>query len=359
MSMNGSTRRHEKERTAPAGGNSAPTLRDVAGRAGVSPMTVSRALREDPRVADATRRRVLVAVDELGYRRNEHARNLRLGRTSGLVGLVVTNLANPFYSQLALGVEAVAGEHGLKVVLGNTGEDVERERRLVEELAGRRVDGMIVVPAGSDHSHLSPARTGRIPIVLGARPPSKLALDCVLVDDFNGAREATARLIAKGARRVGFLGLPPSAWTGSERYRGFCVALEGAGVRLDERYVLRAQRTIAEAEAAALELLGLPAPPDALFCANSRITVGAFRAIRGMGAGTMLAGFDDFELADMLGLPLIVVAYEPEELGRQAARLLLDRMNHRGPDEPPAQRIVIPTTVIEYGPVEARNSAGR
>ena len=175
----------------------------------MSPMTVSRSLHDDPRVSDSTRRRVLAAVDELGYRRNELARNLRLGRTSGLVGLVVTNLANPFYSQLALGVEAVAGEHSLKVVLGNTGEDLERERRLIEELAARRVDGMIVVPAGSDHSHLSSARVGRIPIVLGARPPSKLELDCVLVDDFNGAREATARLIAKSARRVGFLGLRP------------------------------------------------------------------------------------------------------------------------------------------------------
>lgn len=322
-------------------------------------MTVSRALRDDPRVSDETRRRVLAAVEEIGYRRNEIARNLRLGRTNGLVGLVVTNLANPFYSQLALGVEAIAGDHGLKVMLGNTGEDVERERRLVEEFAARRVDGMIVVPAGSDHSHLTPARVGRIPIVLGARPPSKLELDCVLVDDFNGAREATARLIVKGARRVGFLGLPPSAWTGSERYRGYCVALEDTGLPLHEPYVRRAQRTIAAAEEAALELLGLAEPPDALFCANSRNTVGAFRAIRGTGTGTMLAGFDDFELADMLGLPLIVVAYEPEELGRQAARLLLDRMNHRGADEPPARRIVIPTTVIEYGPVQDRVSAAR
>jgi LacI family transcriptional regulator len=346
-------------RTGLTAGNADPTVRDVAERAGVSPMTVSRTLHDDPRVADRTRRRVLDAVEELGYRRNEVARNLRLGRTSGLVGLVVTNLANPFYSQLALGVEAIAGENGLKVVLGNTGEDVERERRLVEELAARRVDGMIVVPAGSDHSHLSPTRIRRIPIVLGARPPTNLALDCVLVDDFNGSREATARLIARGARRVGFLGLPPSAWTGSERFRGFCVALEEAGAPLVERYVRRAQRTIAAAEEAALELLRLDDPPDALFCANSRNTVGAFRAIRGVGSGTMLAGFDDFELADMLGLPLIVVAYEPEELGRQAARLLIDRMNHRDGQESPPRRIVIPTTVVEYGPVEARSGAPR
>jgi LacI family transcriptional regulator len=330
---------------------SPPTLRDVAARAGVSPMTVSRVLRDDQRVSPKTRQRVLEMVEALGYRRNELARNLRLGRTSGLVGLVVTNLANPFYSQLALGVEAVAGEHGLKVVLANTGEDVQRERRLVEEFAARRVDGMIVVPAGADHSHLGPSRLGRIPVVLGARPPSNIAADCVLVDDFGGARDATTALIAHGVRRVGFLGLPLSAWTGSERFRGFSVALDEAGLQLDERHVRRNQRTIASAEAAAREVLALPDPPDSFFCANSRNTLGAFRAISALGLDLALGGFDDFELADMLGLPLVVAAYDPGELGRQAARLLLDRMGRGGPgdmDSPP-RRVVVPTTVVEYG----------
>lgn len=332
---------------------SPPTLRDVAARAGVSPMTASRVLRDDPRVTEQTRERVLAAVDALGYRRNELARNLRLGRTSGLVGLVVTNLANPFYSQLALGVEAIASERGLKVMLGNTAEDVQRERRLVEEFASRRVDGLIVVPAGADHSHLTPARLGRLPVVLGARPPSNIAADCVLVDDFGGAREGTARLIAHGARRIGFLGLPLSAWTGSERFRGFSVALDEAGLTLDERYVRRNQRTIASAEAAALEVLSLDDPPDSFFCANSRNTLGAFRAISATGSRQALAGFDDFEMADVLGLPLIVVAYDPEELGRQAARLLLDRMDRDpGEADSPPRRVVIPTKVVEYGMAE-------
>jgi LacI family transcriptional regulator len=329
---------------------SPPTLRHVAARAGVSPMTASRVLRDDPRVSPKTRKLVLEAVEALGYRRNELARNLRLGRTSGLVGLVVTNLANPFYSQLALGVEAVAGEQGLKVILGNTAEDVQRERRLVEEFAARRVDGMIVVPAGSDHSHLGPARLGRIPVVLGARPPSNIAADCVLVDDFGGARDATTRLLALGARKVGFLGLPLSAWTGSERFRGFSVALDEADATLDERHVRRNQRTIAAAETAASEVLDLRDPPDSFFCANSRNTLGAFRAISARRLELPLAGCDDFELADMLGLPLVVAAYEPEEIGRQAARLLLDRMGRgeAAADSAP-RRVVVPTTVVEYG----------
>lgn len=335
-----------------AGDRSRPTMRDVAALAGVSPMTVSRTLLGDRRVSPPTRQRVLDAVSDLGYRRNELARSLRLGRTSGLIGLVVTNLANPFYSQLAIGVESAAGEHGQKVVLGNTAENVERERRLVEELASRRVDGMIVVPAGGDHSHLSPRKVGNAPVVLAARPPSRLDADCVLVDDFGGAHEATARLIRAGARRVGYLGLPASVWTSSERYRGFSVALEDAGLPHEDRYARRHHGTIASAEQAAAELLAQADPPDALFCANSRTTIGAYRAMRAAGAQVALAGFDDFELADLLGVPLILVAYDPRELGEQAARLLLDRMGHTEADRSvPPRRVVIPTSVIEYGGV--------
>ncbi len=341
-----------------AAGPAKPTVRDVAARAGMSPMTVSRVLRDDASVSNEARSRVLAAVEALGYRRNEIARNLRLGRTSGLIGLVVTNLANPFYSQLALGVEAIAGDHGLKVILGNTDEDVDRERRLVEEFAAHQVDGMVVVPAGSDHAHLRPDQARGIPVVLAARPPSNANLDCVLVDDFNGARDATQRLIAAGPRQIGFLGLPPSAWTGSERFRGFSAALEDAGIAFDDRYVRRAQRSIAAAEAAACQLLELPNPPDALFCANSRNTVGGFRAIRSLGASAMLAGFDDFELADMLGLPLIVVVYDPVELGREAARLLMDHLRDRPDADSPRRRVVIATTVVEYGSTPAADRVG-
>jgi LacI family transcriptional regulator len=313
-------------------------------------MTASRTLRDDPRVSRDKRQRVLDAVQTLGYRRNETARNLRLGGTSGLLGLVVTNLANPFYSQFTLGVEAVAGTAGLQVVLANTDDNVARERQVVTELVARGVDGMIVVPAGSDHGHLHPDRIDGVPIVLGARPPTDVPIDCVLVDDFGGARTATARLTAQGHERIGFLGPPPSVWTSSERFRGFCVALDEAGITLDESHVRLRQRTIEAAEGATRDLLRLPDPPTAFFCANSRNTLGAFRALRACGTPAGLAGFDDFEVADVLGMHLIIVAYDPAELGRRAARLLLERMDRR--DTQPAisaRRVVVGTTVVEYG----------
>lgn len=336
-------------RTPTSSGN--PTMSDVAEHAGVSPMTVSRALRDDPRVSPETRTRVMTAVNALGYMRNEAARNLRLGRSSGLVGLVVTNLANPFYSQLALGVEAMASEQGMRVILGNSGEDVARERQLVHDFASRRLDGIIVVPVGSNHRHLNAAQQAGIPVVLAASPPVKFAADAVLLDDFGGTWEATHHLIEAQHRKIAFLGLQASTWTGSERFRGYCAALEEAGIPLEERIVSRQHRDVATAELATLELLDQKDPPTAVFAANNRNTIGAYRAIRGRRSNTALAGFDDFELADMLALPLMVVKYDPGDLGRRAAELLWDHIAHPLPqNEPAARRIVIPTELVEYGP---------
>ncbi|MFD4603251.1 LacI family DNA-binding transcriptional regulator [Streptomyces sp. NPDC058464] len=325
-------------------------MRDVAARVGVSAMTVSRALKDDKRISPETRQRVLAAVRELGYRRNEVARNLRLRRPSGMIGLVVTNLGNPFYSRLALGAEQVAEEHGLRLVLGNTAEQVPRERNLVEDLVARRVDGIIVVPAGATHRHLSPASLGGTPVVFASRPPSGTEADTVLVDDFGGARDATAHLLAQGHRAIGFLGNPPALFTGAERFRGYWAAHEESGLTPREEWIRRGPHDIPTAETAALAVLDRDDPPTALFCTNNRITLGAYRAVRRLGTDTALAGFDDFEMADMLGVPVTVVSYDAEEVGRQAARLLLDRIE-RAPDAPsgPPRRTVVPTSVVRYG----------
>jgi len=324
-------------------------MRNVAAEVGVSAMTVSRALRGDPTVLPETRERVLAVAAQLGYRRNELARSLRVGGSSGMVGLVVTNLANPFYAQLALGVETVSAARGMKVVVSNTGDDVERERELVNDLAARRVDGMVVVPAGQDQRHLDPGRLGGVPVVLVARPPLSIDVDCVLLDDFGGAREATSRLVGDGHRRIGFLG-PPAAWTSAERLRGFRAAIAEAGLPLDDTLIRGGQREVAAAEAAARELLGLEDAPTAFFCANSRNTIGAYRALRAGGFRRALSGFDDFELADMLDLPVRVVAYDTGAMGREAAELLMHRIDAggSGTDLPP-RRVVLPTNVVEYG----------
>ncbi|WP_205571307.1 LacI family DNA-binding transcriptional regulator [Streptomyces sp. YIM 130001] len=325
-------------------------MRDVAARAGVSAMTVSRVLKGSGRVGDSTRQRVLDAVSDLGYRRNETARNLRLGRQSGLVGLVVTNLANPFYAQLALGAEEVVQEHGLRLVLGNTAERLAREQDLVQDLVARRVNGLIVVPSGSDQRHLSPAALDNTPLVLAARPPAGIEADTVLVDDFGGARAATARLVADGHTRVGFLGNPPTLFTGAERFRGWWSALEEAGVPPREEWVRRGPYDVVTAEAAARDLLDRADGPTALFCANNRLTLGACRAVRGLGSGAALAGFDAVESADLFGVPLTLASYDPEEIGRRAAGLLMDRVAPEPGARPtgPPRRTIIPTSPADF-----------
>jgi len=302
-------------------------MRDVAAHAGVSPMTVSRTLRDDPAVSAANRKRVLDSVAALGYRRNEAARSLRSGRSHGLIGLVVTNLANPFYSQLALGVEQFAAEHGQQVLIGNTAEDVERERELLADFAARRIDGAVVVPAGTDHRHLRPAHLQGMPVVLAGAPPRRAALDHVLVDDFGGAHALTTELIGAGHKRIGFLGLPTHLWTGVERLRGFTTAMTAAGLPAPAQLADHHVADIAAAQDITRDLLELAKPPTAILAANNRNTMGAYRAIRHAKSGTALVGFDDFEFADLLDQPLTVAAYDPIEVGAAAAALLHDRVS--------------------------------
>jgi LacI family transcriptional regulator len=310
-------------------------------------MTVSRALHDDPKVSAQTRARVLASARELGYRRNEIARSLRLGTPSGMLGLVVTNLANPFYSELALGVETVAAARGMKVVLSNTGDNVDRELQIVHDLVDWRVEGMIIVSASTDHAHLEADRLNDIPIVLAVRSPTSIAADCVMLDDFGGASEATARLLSSGHRRIGFLG-PPALWTTAERLRGFRSVMADAGIAVDERLVRCEQRSVHAAEDCALELLSLQDPPTALFCANSRNAIGAYRAITRKSTGTALSCFDDFELADMLRVSLSIVTYDPGEIGRQAAELLLSRITGTTDAGAAPRQIILPTTLVDY-----------
>jgi len=301
-------------------------MRDVAAHAGVSPMTVSRTLRDDPAVSEPNRQRVLDSVAALGYRRNEAARSLRSGRSHGIIGLVVTNLANPFYSQLALGVEQFAAKHGQQVLIGNTAEDVERERELLADFAARRIDGAVVVPAGTDHRHLRPAHLQGMPVVLAGAPPRRAALDHVLVDDFGGAHALATQLIDAGHKRIGFLGLPTHLWTGVERLRGFTTAMAAAGLSTKPKLIDHHIADIAAAQDITRDLLELAHPPTAILAANNRNTMGAYRAIRHAKSGTALVGFDDFEFADLLDQPLTVAAYDPTEVGSAAAALLHDRV---------------------------------
>jgi LacI family transcriptional regulator len=316
-----------------AGPSAAPTVKDVAERAGVSPMTVSRTLSGGKNVRAEVQEKVFAAVAELGYHRNENARSIRPGHSSGLIGVAITNLGNPYYGQFALGVEEVAAQHGRRIMLGNTGEDFARESQLVSDFVGRQVEGLIVVPTGGGSQHLTPERLGGIPLVLASRTVDGLAADTVLLDDVNGSYQATARLIERGHERIGFLGNVVSVSTARRRYEGFLRALHEAGLEHDPELVRRGQQDAAAARRAMDELLDLEHPPTAVFSANNRTTIGALQAIGArqrlgiLSEPPTLVGFDDVELADMMQVPLIIVSHDPTRLGARAAQMLFDRLD--------------------------------
>ncbi|WP_198671395.1 LacI family DNA-binding transcriptional regulator [Desertihabitans aurantiacus] len=324
-----------------------PTMRDVAAHAGVSPMTVSRTLRDEPTVDPALRARVLAAVDALGYRRNDWARGLRAGSATGLLGLVVTNLGNPFYSQLATGVEEVAAEHGLQVLLGTSGEDGSRERAVVDGLASRRVEGLVVVPAGDDQEHLSRARLHDLPVVLATSRGSSPEVDSVVVDDFGGAREASRQLVLEGHRRTAFLGLPHPSWPGAERRRGFLAGQTECGVEVAEELLVDLPAETAAADARMWRLMAAPDPPTAVLAANNRNTLAACRWVAAAGVPLRVVGFDDIATAPLLAMPVSLVSYAPAEVGRRAAALLLQRLRSR--EELPPQHEVVATHLVHHG----------
>jgi len=325
-----------------------PTVKDVAELAGVSPMTVSRTLSGGKNVRAEVQERVQAAIATLGYHRNENARSMRPGHTTGLIGVAITNLGNPYYGTFALGVEEVAAEHGRRIILGNTGEEPARERQIISDFVGRQVEGLIVVPTGGSAEHLRAGRLGNIPLVLAARTVQGLDADTVLLDDVLGAYEGTKRVLASGHTRVGFLGNLVSVSTAQRRYEGFVRALAEYGIEPDPALIKRGQQDVAAARLAMQSLLDLDDPPTAVFSANNRNTIGALQAIgsRRGGATTppTLVGFDDVELADLMGVPIILVSHDPKELGAAAARMLFDRLENPG-DTREARLLELPVVV--------------
>ncbi|MFD7320463.1 LacI family DNA-binding transcriptional regulator [Streptomyces sp. NPDC059875] len=320
-----------------------PTMKDVAARAGVGLKTVSRVVNGEPGVTPDTERRVQEAIDSLGFRRNDSARVLRKGRTAS-VGLVLEDLADPFYGPLSRAVEEVARAHGALLINGSSAEDPDREQELALALCARRVDGLIVIPAGTDHRYLEPEIKAGVATVFVDRPAGRIDADAVLSDSFGGARAGVAHLIAHGHRRIGFVGDRPRIHTATERLRGYRAAMEDAGLDVEDSWVSLGPTDPDRVREAVTAMVAGQEPVTALFAGNNRVTVTAVRALAGRERPVALVGFDDIELADLLGIT--VIAQDAAALGRTAAERLFRRLD--GIDEAPAQ-VVLETRLIPRG----------
>ena len=325
------------------------TMRDVAALAGVSLKTVSRVVNGAPTVDAALAARVRRAAAQLHYRHNLTASNLRRGdRRSFMIGLMLEDVSNPYSAALYRAVENVARDRGVGLLAGSLDEDPARERQMAASLAARRVDGLILVPAGRDHSYLREEQDMGTAFVFVDRPPALLAADAVMADNRPGAAAAVAHLIAHGHRRIAFLGDLTTIATAADRYAGYRDALAAAGLPADPALTRHDLRTAAAAQHAAAALLSCPRPPTALFSAQNLITLGTVRALRAAAAQhrIALAGFDDVPLADLLDPPVTVIAQDAHAIGTLAATILFHRID--GDTTPPATHIV-PTRLIPRG----------
>jgi DNA-binding LacI/PurR family transcriptional regulator len=320
---------------------------DVARAAGVSKSAVSRTLNRGA-VADATANKVWRAIAELGYVPNAIAASLKHQRTQ-TVGLVLSDLRNPFFALVAAGVEAEIRKAGYTLLVANTDNDRDRETALTRTLLERQVDALVIASSGPDDDHLRLAVDRGVHVVVVDMHPSRTTVDCVLADNVGGAAAATRHLIELGHTDIGVIsGLLANDSSAAERLDGVRGALTEAGLALEERRCFSGDFGIASGEEGARALLGGRDRPTALFVTNNLMTVGALGAIQALGlavpSDVSLVGFDDMDWYPLASPPITAVDQPAYEIGTRAAQRLLLRIEGRRRVR--RETILLPTELI-------------
>ncbi len=309
------------------------SIREVAERARVSLGTVSNVLNHPEIVAEETRKRVQQAIEEIGFVRNGSARQLRAGY-SQYIGLIVLDVTNPFFTEVARGVEDAANEAGFIVILCNSDDSLEKEGHYLHVLEEHRARGLLITPVLSDASYLQRVRQRGISVVLLDRPSRIRDLCSVAVDDVRGGELAAAHLLEQGHERLAFVNGPLSIRQCADRRRGVRRAVKAAGLDPEQAVVEIATPMLntKEGEASVEKLLASPVKPTAVFCANDLLALGVMRGLAKRGFSIpgdfALVGYDDIEFASILSTPLTSVRQPKYQLGRAAAELLLDEAMH-------------------------------
>ncbi len=312
------------------------TIRDVAERAGVSRSTVSRYISGQGYVSPEARVRIVTAVEGLEFVPNALARGLKT-RRSGLIALLVPEIVNSFYTTISRGVEDVANRQGLQVIVGNTDEDVAKERTYVDLLVASQVDGVIVASAGRTARPLKSLLQKKVPTVLIDRGVDGFDSDLVKGDSVGGTVELTRHLLSLGHERIAFVNGALDTSVAREREEGFRRALADAGLPVDETLISAGTWFIEDAERRAKDLVAVKAPFTAILAANNFMAIGVLRALRRAGIrvpeDVALVCFDDLEQAAEIDPFLTVMAQPAYTMGTLAMQLLVERIDrrHQGP----------------------------
>jgi DNA-binding LacI/PurR family transcriptional regulator len=319
----------------------ASRLRDVAERAGVSVKTASNVLNNRPHVKASTRIRVQAAMAELHYRPNLSARSLKHGR-AGFLALAVPAMDSPYFAELAARITDEAAALGFIVLLDVTGGDADAERVVLEGMRSHVIDGVIFSPLALSAAEIG-GRADSLPMVLLGERPVPSGLDHIAVDSVAAARAATEHLVAQGRRRIAAIGRETVRGTASERLRGYRQALKAAGLPYDRTLVMEVPHfERADGYAAMERLLGLDEPPDAVFCFNDLMAIGALRACVDAGVripdDVAIVGFDDIAESRYSNPTLTTISPDLTGLARQALDLLVQRI---AGDTSPAREVKV------------------
>ncbi len=320
------------------------SIKDVAKAAGLSVATVSRALNGQSAVSDDARAKVLSAAESLGYRPNIVARSLRTDRTR-TIGLVISDVLNPYFTELARSVEEEARALGYSVIIGNADERAELEAHHVRTLLERRIDGLLVSPA-DDHSPLTlDVADGPTPVVFVDRWIPGCATPVVRADGHDAIRDLVAHLYALGHRRLAIIAGPATTTTGRERVEAFRAALSEFGLLLPESHIGRGDFQAKSGRLATEHFLDLPKRPDVVFATDNLMALGALDAIRERGLRVPddigLAAFDDIPWFPHTAPPITTISQPTTELGRVAVRALADLISGK-----PARSTVLPAHLV-------------
>ena len=299
-------------------------------RAGVSRATASLVLRGSDLVAEGTRERVLEAMRELGYVYNRAAANLR-AQKSNTIGLVVTDITNPFFAELAVSIETHLDEAGYALLLSNSLDQVEKQDRLLTAMNGRQIDGLILCPAeGTSPQTIELLKTWNLPVVLVARQVPDASFDYAGGDYRTGAKMAVQHLIDQGHEHIAFLGGTAQSSARRERLQGLKDALEGQGLPWNEAYSVLSPVSRQGGYSAILQVLKLDNPPTAALCYNDVVAFGVMLGLQSCnlhpGTDFALIGFDDIEDAALVRPALTTVSIKPRTIGKAAIDLLLERI---------------------------------
>ena len=308
------------------------TLRDVASAAEVHPATASRALNPGTRllVSEETARRVIEAADRLGYRPNPVARSLRT-RRSHTIGVLIPDLNNPLFPPIIRGIEDRLAEHGYVALIGNTDADPGRERLVFDQMRARHVDGFVLATATLNSPILAEAAEAGLPLVLMNRTAQDYPFSSVSVDNEQGVRAAVAHLVSLGHTRIGHIAGPQDISTGTTRLRGFQEAMRTHGLTAGPGDVVYSSGyTVEEGLRCGLDLLGPAGDLTAVVAANDMLAVGCYGALDELDLrcpeDVSVIGFNDMPFVDRLRPPLSTIRFPHTQVGTEAARLLIERI---------------------------------